>query len=310
VRKTGPASHGLSGKLQESWWLGVGVLALGCGPAPGAESAASSTVPAPATSEGATSSEASRLSSSQTSSPAAVSKAPEAAGALEPYKLTITPSAASASTKEEITIAWRVEGGPKPPGGIVPKIQFRVTHQPVAAPLKPGAKPEPKMDPVVMPAEDVCSVPALAKGSFVMGAKRNAVIQAEVVGCRGNAALEETRARGLATIEWVAPYIAELDVPGVLMAGSTAQGTVKFRGVDGPGSPGAPPNVKVTSNHPGVTITRQPSVAAASTFDIAIKADVTGEAKLTAEHVETNGSGKITGVLRKTAFVQVRSAKR
>jgi hypothetical protein len=67
-----------------------------------------------------------------------------------------------------------------------------------------------------------------------------------------------------------------------------------------------PKAVKLTSSNPGVTVTRQPTVAASSTFEIAVRPDVTGEARLTAEHVNTNGSGKVLGVLRKTAIVEIR----
>jgi len=63
----------------------------------------------------------------------------------------------------------------------------------------------------------------------------------------------------------------------------------------------------VSSSHPGVTITKQPAVAASATFEIAVKPNVTGDVKLTAQHVNTDGNGRILGVVSRAATVRVRA---
>jgi hypothetical protein len=243
-----------------------------------------------------------------TSTPPAASTAPaesKPTGPIEPYRFTLTPSSLTASTREEVQLAWKIDGGPPEASGITPRVRVRIDWTAEGlAPPKPGTKPEPKAAPQTFPpGDDVCAAPPLARSvTLTMAARQSARIEAEVVGCRGAARVEETRARGAASVDWVPPYIAEVDVPAVLTAGSTGKGTIKFRGI---GGPGAPPAVKVTASHPGIKITRQPEVAATSTFEFTIKPNVAGEARLTAEHVDTNGSGRIVGVLRKTAVVRV-----
>jgi hypothetical protein len=225
---------------------------------------------------------------------------------LEPYRLTLAPSGATASTAEEVAVTWRVEGGPRAQRGVVPHVQVVVSWKDMV-PVKAGTSA------VTQPASSSseageCGAPPTSdeKFTFRMQARRIAFVRGSIVGCRDGSPVEETRAKAETRVEWVAPYIAEVEVPGVVYAGVAVQGTIKFNGIDGPKAIGLPKAVKLTSSNPGVTITRQPTVAASSTFEIAVRPDASGEAKLTAEHVNTNGSGKILGVLRKTAIVEIR----
>jgi hypothetical protein len=224
-----------------------------------------------------------------------------------PYRLTLTPSAVTASTAEEVVVSWKFEGGPRAQTGVVPHMLVGVTWTdptPVKAAKSAVSPPSPS------PSEDgeCSSTPTTdEKIVFRMQARRIATVRASLVGCLNGSPVEETRAKAESRVEWVAPYIVELEVPGVFYAGTAVQGTVKFNGIDGPKAIGAPKVVKLMSSNPGVKITRQPTVSASSTFEVTVRPDATGEAQLTAEHVDTNGSGRVLGVLRKTAIVEIKT---
>jgi hypothetical protein len=226
-------------------------------------------------------------------------------GPLTPYRIVSTTSAQEATSREEIKVSWTVEGGPRS-SGIEPRVRVKAQLVPI---VKPGQKNAPSPSTLAFPtAEDPCAAPPLGPSvSFPMPAKQNAAIEVSVVGCRAGKAEEATRAMATSRVAWVSPYVEALDVPAVLKAGETTQATLRFRGIDGPSSAGAPPKVSVSSSHPGVTITKQPAVAASATFEIAVKPNVTGDVKLTAQHVNTDGNGRILGVVSRAATVRVRA---
>src|SRR5262249_44579850 len=148
--------------------------------------------------------------------PTASSPAPveEATPTLEPYRLTLTPSAPTASTNEEVTVTWKADGGPRPAKGIVPRVQMVV----VWSGPGPAAAPTPSESPD-------CSVASTEERiDFKMQLRRSAIVRAVVVGCRDRAPVSETRATAETRVDWVAPYLAEVEIPAVLYAGTTVQG--------------------------------------------------------------------------------------
>jgi hypothetical protein len=171
---------------------------------------------------------------------------------------------------------------------------------------KPGGKPVPPTIQTFPAVSNICMTTPVEKVAFPMQARKNGAITVEVVACKGGTALEGSKGTAQSSVAWVSPYVANIDVPTILTAGSPSQGKVEFKGIDGPKAEGAPPKVWITSNSPGITITKQPKVEASSTFEFTVKPDVNGDVKFTANHVNTDGQGKLLGTNTKTTTVRVK----
>lgn len=224
---------------------------------------------------------------------------------IEPYKVGVTLNPSPATTKEDVTVTWSIAGGTRAKS-VKPMVQVKVEWTEIR---KPGAKPAPPTVQTFPAVANICASTPVEKVTFPMQAKKNAAITVEVVACKSGNALEGSKGTASTSLAWVSPYVSAFDVPAVLTAGSPSSGRIEFKGIDGPKAEGAPPKIWITSNNPGVTITKQPKVEASSTFEIAVKPDVSGDVKLTANHVNTDGQGKLLGTNMKTATVRVRSAK-
>lgn len=227
---------------------------------------------------------------------------PDEPASIEPYKVGATLSPATASTKEDVTVTWSIDGGPRAKS-VKPMAQVKVEWTEIR---KPGAKPAPPTVQTFPAVANICMSTPVEKITFPMQAKKNANITVEVVACKGGNALEGSKGIATTSVTWISPYVSNLEVPAVLTAGSPSSGKIEFKGIDGPKAEGAPPKVWITSNNPGVTVTKQPKVEASSTFELAVKPDVSGDVKLTANHVNTDGQGKLLGNSTKTATVRVK----
>jgi hypothetical protein len=211
---------------------------------------------------------------------------------------------ATATTKESVKVTWSLDGGPRAKS-VKPYARVRIEWSEIRKP-GPGAPPPPTAQ-TFPPDANVCAAAPLDKSiTFPMQAKKNAAITVEVVACQRGAALDATKAIASTNVAWVSPYVSTIDVPPILTAGSPAQGKIEFKGIDGPAAVGAPPKVWITTSNPGVTITKQPNVLATSSFDIAVKSDVSGDVKFTANHVNTDGQGKLLGTNMKATTIRVK----
>lgn len=227
---------------------------------------------------------------------------PEEPASIEPYKVGATLNPATASTKEDVTVTWSIDGGPRAKS-VKPFAQVKVEWTEIR---KPGAKPAPPTVQTFPAVANICMSTPVEKVTFPMQAKKNANITVEVVACQRGNALEGSKGTAQTSVAWISPYVSNLEVPAVLTAGSPSSGKIEFKGIDGPKSEGAPPKVWISSNNPGVTVTKQPKVEPTSTFEINVAANVTGDVKLTANHVNTDGQGKLLGNSTKTAIVRVK----
>jgi len=267
------------------------LLVASCSSPPPAQPEAPRPTPPPAPSEA---NATAAPSAAKTDKPKDKDKEEEGPTNLEPYKVTATASAPTAATNEEVTVTWSLEGGPKGKS-VSPRVRVTVDW------IEKGKTVGTDLYPAVA---EPCAAPAIEAAKFPMQAKRNASIKVEAVACRARAPIEESRAKSAPTmVSWVSPYVDMIDAPTVLAAGSTGKGTITFKGLEGPG---APPKVIVRSSNAGVTITKQPTVTTLATFDFAVKSTVSGDVKLTAEHVNTDGSGRILGTISKSTTVKVR----
>lgn len=276
----------------------------GCGPA--AKPAEPPPGPPPGTTTETTTTISSPAPTSAAPAPSGAAKKddlPEEPASIEPYKVGATLNPATASTKEDVTVTWSIDGGPRAKS-VKPMAQVKVEWTEIR---KPGAaKPAPPTVQTFPAVANICMSTPVEKVTFPMQARKNANITVEVVACKGGNALEGSKGTASTSVAWVSPYVSNLEVPAVLTAGAPSSGKIEFRGIDGPKPEGAPPKVWITSNNPGVTITKQPKVEASSTFEIAVKPDVSGDVKLTANHVNTDGQGKLLGNSTKTAIVRVK----
>jgi hypothetical protein len=222
---------------------------------------------------------------------------------IEPYKVGVTLNPSPATTKEDVTVTWSVDGGPRAKS-VKPMAQVKVEWTEIRKP-GPGKPAPPKVE--TFPAvANICMSTPVEKITFPMQPKKNAAITVEVVACKGGNALDGSKGTASSSLAWVSPYVSNIDVPTILTAGNPAQGKIEFKGIDGPKPEGAPPKVWITSNNAGVTITKQPKVEASSTFDFTVKPDVNGDVKFTANHVNTDGLGKLLGTNSKTTTVRVK----
>lgn len=291
--------------MARSFVLALVVLA-GCG------SSAKPADPPPGPSPATTTETPTTLATPATASAAAAAAAPPAQkkddlpdepASIEPYRVGATLVPATASTKEDVTVTWSIDGGPRAKS-VRPMAQVKVEWSEIR---KPGpGKPAPPTVQTFPAVANICMSTPVEKITFPMQAKKNASVTVEVVACKGGSALEGSKGAATTSVAWVSPYVSNLEVPAVLPAGAPSSGKIEFKGIDGPKAEGAPPKVWITSNHPGVTITKQPRVEASSTFEIAVKPDVSGDVKLTANHVNTDGQGKLLGNSTKTAIVRVK----
>lgn len=227
---------------------------------------------------------------------------PEEPAKIEPYKVGVTINPGNATTKEEVTVTWSLDGGPRAKS-VKPFAQVKVEWTEIR---KPGAKPTPPTVQTFPAVANICMSTPVEKITFPMQAKKNANVTVEVVACQRGNALDGSKGGASTSLTWVSPYVSNVDVPTILTAGSPAQGKIEFKGIDGPKSDGAPPKVWITSNSPGVTITKQPKVEASSPFEFTVKPDVNGDVKFTANHVNTDGQGKLLGTNTKTTIVRVK----
>lgn len=228
---------------------------------------------------------------------------PDEPTSIEPYKVGVTLNPATASTKEDVTVTWSIEGGPRAKS-VKAFAQVKVEWKEIQ---KPGTKPIPPKLETIPAVSNICMTSApVEKVTFPMAAKKNGAITVEVVACKGGNALEGSKGTGQTSVAWVSPYVSNIDVPTILPAGAPGQGKIEFKGIDGPKAEGAPPKVWVSSNNPGVTITKQPKVEASSPFEFTVKPDVSGDVKFTANHVNTDGLGKLLGNSTKTTTVRVK----
>jgi hypothetical protein len=221
---------------------------------------------------------------------------------IEPYKVGVTLNPATASTKEDVTVTWSIDGGPRAKS-VRAFAQVKVEWTEIR---KPGTKPLPPKLETFPAVSNICMSTPVEKVTFPMPAKKNGNITVEVVACKAGNALEGSKGVAQTSVAWVSPYVSNIDVPTILAAGAPAQGKIEFKGIDGPKAEGAPPKVWVSSNNPGVTITKQPKVEASSPFEFTVKPDVSGDVKFTANHVNTDGLGKLLGNSTKTTTVRVK----
>ena len=236
-------------------------------------------------------------------SPPKKEELPDEPTSIEPYKVGVTLNPATASTKEEVTVTWSIDGGPRAKS-VKAFAQVKVEWTEIQ---KPGAKRLPPKLETFPAVSNICMTSApVEKVTFPMQAKKNGAITVEVVACKAGNALEGSKGTGQSSVAWVSPYVSNIDVPTILLAGAPGQGKIEFKGIDGPKSEGAPPKVWISSNNPGITITKQPKVEASSPFEFTVKPDVSGDVKFTANHVNTDGLGKLLGNSTKTTTVRVK----
>lgn len=284
------------------------VLLVACGPA--AEPKAPPPGPPPMTTTETTTTTTVTTPAPAAAAPAATApkaKAddlPDEPAKIEPYKVGVTLNPATASTKEDVTVTWSINGGTRAKS-VKAFAQVKVEWTEIR---KPGpakfAPPKVEMYPAV---SNICMSTPVEKVTFPMQPRKNGAITVEVVACKGGNALEGSKGTAQSSVAWVSPYVSTIDVPTILTAGAPSQGKVEFKGIDGPKAEGAPPKVWITSNSPGITITKQPKVEASSTFEFTVKPDVSGDVKFTANHVNTDGLGKLLGTNTKTTTVRVKS---
>jgi hypothetical protein len=276
--------------------------AAGCGPA--AKPADPPPAPPPATTTETTTTVVTPAPAPASTTAAAPKKddLPDEPASIEPYKVGVTLNPSPATTKEDVTVTWSIDGGARAKS-VKPMAQVKVEWTEIR---KPGAKPAPPTVQTFPAVANICMSTPVEKVTFPMQAKKNAAITVDVVACKGGNALDGSKGTASTSLAWVSPYVSNIDVPTILTAGSPAQGKIEFKGIDGPKSDGAPPKVWITSNNPGVAITKQPKVEASSTFEFTVKPDVSGDVKFTANHVNTDGQGKLLGTNTKATTVRVK----
>lgn len=221
---------------------------------------------------------------------------------IEPYKVGVTLNPATASTKEDVTVTWSIDGGTRAKS-VKAFAQVKVEWTEIR---KPGGKPVPPAVQTFPAVSNICMSTPVDKVTFPMQPKKNGAITVEVVACKAGNPIEGSKGTAQSSVAWVSPYVSNIDVPPILTAGAPGQGKVEFKGIDGPKAEGAPPKVWITSNNPGVTITKQPKVEASSPFEFSVKPDVSGDVKFSANHVNTDGQGKLLGTNIKATTVRVK----